>query len=236
VTLALLGDRFIADTPFRVHELPFFAEKPYEKGPEPDDGRDPVGHFIFVDQLHPMGCCCYTTPVRYSIRMSPSEAEPSLSQITLLSLYTEVAKGIPTTNPCAWCCVRANTVPVPWGNHYADQGMLAVTQWLTPREMQARTKKYNEDNSNPTTHVSTFKDWGAEEDTADQGAALKGAIAREVAKALAAHGVDSSKPSDSSSPTEVEHEEVQKWLCEYCEKEFHELKECERHEQSCKYA
>ena len=59
----------------------------------------------------------------------------------MLSLYTELSKGIPVTNPCAWCCVNFCTgVPTPSGHSWADTGMLVDTNWVSTQQMNAYTR------------------------------------------------------------------------------------------------
>ena len=91
--------------------------------------------------------------------------------------------GVPTTNPVSWLLVQMGCagMSLPWGNSWADMGLLSSTTWLSHTEMRERTMKFKADAK--TSAEEDFKDWDVEE-TAKQDAAIVQLIKNEVQKAL----------------------------------------------------
>jgi len=133
--------RFCSNTPYRVKTMPFYEE--VGDSVDGDDGHKAIGNFVFVEQLKPLGCCCYTRNVRSSIQLGEDQTEKvsamGVQRIALLSLYTELAKGLPVTNPVTFLLTICSGVPVPMGNSCADVGMNATTEWVTAEDMHAKT-------------------------------------------------------------------------------------------------
>lgn len=97
-----------------------------------DENDAPIGHFVFTEQLIPLGCCCYPRAVRSTIKLNDTPSNPK--EIALLALYTELGKGLPVANPCTNCCTIGSGVPMPMGNSWADVGMNVTTDWKSTEE------------------------------------------------------------------------------------------------------
>ena len=59
----------------------------------------------------------------------------------LLSLYSEVGKGVTMNNPVTYCCACCSGVPMPVGQEWADMGMKVNAAWMTAEEMLYATQE-----------------------------------------------------------------------------------------------